>query len=668
MVMVKGSKIYLLGLFSLILAGTLACLASIVLSGWSGAAGFNTLFLQIMSFYIFQVSIWSIKIQNSKIWLFRILGTLGPLAILIWHNPIKFFVGFLVFTAIIGLGAIYLKLAGAGYGIACQFLVGISLISLILYVSSALSLLNTWLAFALVITPNLFLWFRIIHCKEDFLRSIKAAFQEEGFSPLHKPLYWTVFTIYLACALAPDLLFDSQAMKAWMPKIWAENDKIDLALGHTQSGLLSSMSLPQMLANYLGVSESGSIFQLACLVLVLFLLLRNMEKTNTNFVFAATLLTIPAFAWQVSGSYDDIWIATLLICAYVTTVEVVKKQIQTKDLILLGLVISSLLAGKLSLLPFGIIFVFYIIFKIFASRSSVFPKIVLFVATLIILSSPPFLQKLIQSGNPVWPTYNGIFRGLKVPDVNISWNLPFGPGDFVSILTSPLRTIVNPSGWVEGSSPGLYSASILLVLIVIALSIVNLQTHPELILGVLILSINLAIWYVQFRYLRYLLPSFIICIYILTSFSTQKFSEFRFSKTLSFFLGGILLIGIPSGIPAVPERVPTSFAFGNVTTDEYLTKSVWAYPVIRWMNINAENNAKVLSYSTSFYQRLRLRSDIDLSWQWEISESNIVVPRYLVYDGSFEMLGKIQLFGKQSYCSATEFKEIQMAIYKSCQG
>ena len=127
------------------------------------------------------------------------------------------------------------------------------------------------------------------------------------------------------------------------------------------------------------------------------------------------------------------------------------------------------------------------------------------------------------------------------------------------------------------------------------------------------------------------------------------------------------MIGIPSGIPAVPERVPTSFAFGNVTTDEYLTKSVWAYPVIKWMNINAETNARVLSYSTSFYQRLRLRSDIDLSWQWEITESNIVVPRYLVYDGSFDTLGKIQLFGKQSYCPATEFKEIQMAIYRSCQ-
>lgn len=664
--MVKGSRLYVLGLFSLILAGTLACVASVVLSGWSGAAGFNTLFFQIISLYIFHVSIWSIKIRNSQIWLFRILGTLGPLAILIWHNPLKFFVSILVFTAIIGLGAIYIKLTGTAYGIASQFLVGISLISLLLYVSSALNLLNTWLALTSVIIPNLFLCFRLVHCKEAFLGNIKAAFQVERFSPLHKPLYSTVFTIYLACALAPDLLFDSQAMKAWMPRIWAENDRIDLALGHTQSGLLSSMSLLQMLANYLGVSESGSIIQLACLIVVLFLLLQNMEKTSFNFVIVGTLLTIPAFAWQVSGSYDDIWIATLLLCAYVTTLDVVKKQIQTEDLVLLGFAISGLLAGKLTLLPFGLILILYVIFKIFASRSRVLPKIVLFVATSFILSSPPFLQKLIQSGNPVWPTYNGIFRGLNVPEVNISWNLPFGPGDLVSILTSPFRTIVNPSGWVEGSSPGLYSASILVILIVIALSVVNLQTHPELILGFLILSTNLTIWYVQFRYLRYLLPSFIICIYILTRFSSSKFSDFGFSKTLSLFLGGILLIGIPSGIPAVPERVPTSFALGNVTTDEYLSKSVWAYPVIRWMNTNAETNARVLSYSSSFYQRLRLRSDIDLSWQWEISESNIVVPSYLVYDGSFDTLGQTQLFGKQRYCPAIEFKEIQMAIYRSC--
>ena len=128
------------------------------------------------------------------------------------------------------------------------------------------------------------------------------------------------------------------------------------------------------------------------------------------------------------------------------------------------------------------------------------------------------------------------------------------------------------------------------------------------------------------------------------------------------------MVGIPSGIPAVPERVPTSFAFGSVTTDEYLNRSVWAYPVIRWINANAETNSKVLTFSTSLYQRLRLRSDIDLSWEWEISESNKVDPNYLVYDGTLNTLDKIRFFGKQSFCSAKEFKEIQMVIYKSCQG
>ena len=522
MEIVRGSKIYFLGISSLILAGTLACFASISLSGWSGAAGFNTLFIQILSLYTFQVLIWSIKNQSIEIMLFE-LGTLGPVFFLIWQNPRKFFVSMLVFTAIMGLGGVYLKLSKAEYGKACQFLVGISAMNLLLYISSGLKVLNLWLALILVITPNLFVFSKIINSRDAHFKSIKSAFQEERYSPLNKPFYFTVFTVYLSCALAPDLLFDSQAMKAWMPRIWAENNQIDLALGHTQSGLLSSMSLPQMLANYLGVSESGSVIQLACLILILCLLARNMMKTNNNFVLVATLLTIPAFAWQVSGSYDDVWIATLLLCAFVSIIEISKKQIQTSDLILLGIVVSSLLAGKLSLLPFGAIFSCYVIFRILSTRSRVFSRIALFITTVITLSSPPFLQKFGQSKNPVWPTYNGIFHGLNLPEVNISWNLPFGPGDFVSLLTSPFRTIVNPSGWVEGSSPGLYSASILLILIVIALSISNLQAHPELILGVLILSINLVIWYIQFRYLRYLLPSFIICIYILTSFSTPRF-------------------------------------------------------------------------------------------------------------------------------------------------
>jgi hypothetical protein len=392
-----------------------------------------------------------------------------------------------------------------------------------------------------------------------------------------------------------------------------------------------------------------------------------MIKSNGNFIFVATLLTIPALAWQVSGSYDDIWLATLSLCAYVAVSEILKRTIRFREVVLLGIITSSLFAGKLSLLPMGAIIVIFVSYKIFVGYSRAFLRISLFVTTALTLSSPQFLQKFIQSGNPVWPTYNGIFQGVGIPHLNMSWNLPFGPGDILSILTSPLRTILNPSGWVEGSSPGLYSASILIILIVIAISVSNFHKYPELVFGFSILLITLIIWFIQFRYLRYLIPTVVISVYMLTHFSTSKFSNLRLSKSFNLLLGGILLVGIPSGIPAVPERIPTSFAFGEIKTEEYLKKNIWAYSVLEWVNQNAEPNAKVLSFSTSFYQRLRLRTDIDLSWEWEISDRNKIIPNYLVYDGLVDATNSPKVFSGESYCLAMEFRDLQMAIYKFCR-
>ena len=82
------------------------------------------------------------------------------------------------------------------------------------------------------------------------------------------------------------------------------------------------------------------------------------------------------------------------------------------------------------------------------------------------------------------------------------------------------------------------------------------------------------------------------------------------------------LVAIPTGNPASPDRIPFNTIVGIETTKQYQMRGMPAVIVINWLNANASPDARIAGSGGVFYQRLLLRSDLDIYYDWEVTPQN----------------------------------------------
>jgi hypothetical protein len=427
----------------------------------------------------------------------------------------------------------------------------------------------------------------------------------------------------------PDMLFDSLAMKAWLPRQWFVEDSLFLVMDHLQSGIFGSGAYFLLQGNYLGSSNIGPQFQYLSLLYIILILVSvgvKHKKTVQAIFLAYLFATIPAILWQVSGAYDDVWLTLLSASGILTIMNLSNSNMFTNRLVptICGLVGASLFLGKLSQIPFVIVALlapsFFSVFSTvqlkllaFASTSGIF------VAGILV----PVLWRWVLYGNPVWPLYNGIFRAESLPPTNEHFNLPMGPINFEELILAPISSFFNPGIWVEGGSIGLYSFS--LASAYLGVTFLFRRNFDLKIFLVGFLSIVFLInWWISFRYLRY---TFTIVPIVFFALILSNLRIYKYISDLRIVLAILIIsvpaiVAIPTGNPASPDRIPFNTIVGRETVDQYRLRSMPAMVVIDWLNKYASPNAKIVGYGSVFYQRLLLRSDLDIYYDWELTPKN----------------------------------------------
>ena len=81
-------------------------------------------------------------------------------------------------------------------------------------------------------------------------------------------------------------------------------------------------------------------------------------------------------------------------------------------------------------------------------------------------------------------------------------------------------------------------------------------------------------------------------------------------------------MAIPTGNPASPDRIPFNTIMGFETPEQYRLRGMPAVVVINWLNSNASPNANIAGSGSVFYQRLLLRGDLDIYYDWELNPKN----------------------------------------------
>jgi hypothetical protein len=180
---------------------------------------------------------------------------------------------------------------------------------------------------------------------------------------------------------------------------------------------------------------------------------------------------------------------------------------------------------KLHLTP---LFAFLLLGWVFSGRKSGSIKLRLGYSAIgaIITGLPPAVLRWIDSGNPILPAYNNIFRSKYWLPINEKMDFPFWPhpGTFGPI-TAAWKAVVDPGLMIELAPPGAFGVLIGAVVLGLLLGWLGRDRSGASRVVWFSLLPSIVFWWVSFRYLRYLLPvSFVsvALILMLTSGVTLK--------------------------------------------------------------------------------------------------------------------------------------------------
>ena len=237
--------------------------------------------------------------------------------------------------------------------------------------------------------------------------------------------------------------------------------------------------------------------------------------------------------------------------------------------------------------------------------------------------SIPVLWRWINYGNPVWPLYNGIFRAESLPPTNEHFNLPMGPISLNDLLLAPISSFFNPGKWVEAGSIGAYSFTLASAYLGVTFLLRKKFDYAVFLVGFLSL-IFLINWWVSFRYLRYTftIAPLVFITLLISNIQIYKYLRDSVLVLLLLLISIPALVAIPTGNPASPDRIPFNTIMGFETPEQYRLRGMPAVVVINWLNSNASPNANIAGSGSVFYQRLLLRGDLDIYYDWELNPKN----------------------------------------------
>ena len=613
---------FIILIFGLIVASY----SSVQFQGWQGSA--ETRRVTFCFVLYFTLMFLSLKGNNNSLNLLKLLVITGTMPAIVYILHIEIFIaGVVPFLVVLILGSKVMKFFNirsfAGFMPA-----GAVVLEATLHIISFLGLLNAPVIILFSVLVCLWGFFPIKRKYSNVVKNFrKTLLNLSNTSILSTSAISTLVLMGSICSVSPDLLFDSNNLKAWMPKFWKQIGSIEIATYHPQSGQNGSLNFLQLVSNYFGSWQTGAVIQLLSLLWVGFAIIAIKEISLIPKLSCILLLfSVPAISWQFSGGYDDVWLMAITLSTFLAARDFLEKARLNSSYFCLGLLLAAILNAKISLIFLAVTPLLALIFYEVVYQNAIpIRRLALLLFGFFMGGSWQFLWKFSETGNPLWPNFNAIFHGRFLPHENIKWGMPFGPSDIGSILWMPIESIFHPGKWVEALAAGTYGSVLLFVIFTIftttsVYSFKRETNRPTLSVLGITLIVGLIFWAYTFRYLRYLFPIYGLSVlaYLL---SRNGLSQLKGS--LNSFLVLILsissIISFPVGNPAVAERIPLAFAMKQISEEQYLKKYQWNFELIQWLNNTNVQNGYVLASPTAIYQRSRLREGLDYIYDWELA-------------------------------------------------
>lgn len=252
-----------------------------------------------------------------------------------------------------------------------------------------------------------------------------------------------IFIMFLRVAI-PDSSFDTLNYHIYLQEnLFEDNVNYNFFPGRWQN----TFSLPlgdrlhyffRLILGY----RMGMIFNMLCLIVVYYQLKRFLskfiKKENIICIFSFAIIITEQLLTNMITYYVDLFVIPIFLEIIIMLFEKEKDRINNYfTLLLAGIAISLKVSNAILLIPLAIVY-------LYKYRKTINYKTFLIGIPLFILPFAVYMiNNYVQTGNPVFPFYNHIFKsdyaGLEnwVEDA-------YGPKTFIERIFWPIFTIINP--------------------------------------------------------------------------------------------------------------------------------------------------------------------------------------------------------------------------------
>jgi hypothetical protein len=492
---------------------------------------------------------------------------------------------------------------GGSVRAALAIAVGFGLTSHLGLLLAVTGMLHLWLLVTVLLAGTMLL-------RRDLLAELQAvadAFVRgtEGLAGARRAWFGVGIGAYLAFfsllvlvqAIAPEIQYDSLNYHLTVPRIFIEHHRLIAVPWIMQSWLAAGTEMTYLLAMLLAGQTAAKLVNFAFLV-VAFALVHAFTKRfiapAAALPAAALFVTAPFVAWEGATTYTDLPLATLGLATF-TAVSFWLEERRTGWLVLAGVLAGLALSCKLNailmLAPLAVaVAVISLLRRDTPLRARVAPVLV-FTAAAIPTALPWPLVRLMQTGNPVFPFLNGIFKSPLWPAVNTRFNLgSFGIGTSVSALVRlPWAVSFDAMKFGEAVPPGVLGIAPLALPLLL---LVRRWARPAVLATTTVAAFALA-WAYSAQYLRYSILGLPLAYALLGSVIVNLDEERsgwpgRAAAGLSRVA---VIVWMVAALPLwlvlywpIPERMPYAVALGNEPRASYLTRTVASYAAYQYLN------------------------------------------------------------------------------------
>lgn len=318
--------------------------------------------------------------------------------------------------------------------------------------------------------------------------------------------------LYLNKFLYPDMSFDTINYHLYLPWELFSQRKNENFFPTGLQNFSAFLDLGGYFFRSLFGYRIGTVFNLLCYFLIIFVLVKIIHVLNPKISFFKSLFSscflfyisssFEAYA-QLSTYYNDIPSALVVLFAIYFLLKYLKTR-KDMDIFISSFVFGLSFLGKNTNIIFVIPFVLLLIYLFLAKEIS-FVKFISLLFIFILPSSYFLGHNLFLTGNPVFPFYNGFFRSEYAYPGNFE-NADFGGITFVDKLFWPIISLITYPRLSELSRFYLDSRlGIFFILLISGLLMIFRKkiVNKGLILSTFFVLLATIVWSFLFGYLRY---------------------------------------------------------------------------------------------------------------------------------------------------------------------